>query len=488
MQADVASQIIHHPFQCIASLEQGGGQFLLAACGAKLLAYSIAGRVIASKWCSGTTDSIAETSNGHANGSEERPAKKQKTDNKKSSPASRIISIRVSPDQSHVVVVTEDKVVHVLNVSGVGDLTELSQRAMPKRPCAVRVMPNSSTILIGDKFGDVYSLPLIVSEPQERPAQPEAEVAKSLGEPALFKPSATPLTVHTKRNLRALESQKKQKIVTPRKEPLAFEHKLLLGHVSMLTDMVHATRQVDGKIRRYILTADRDEHIRVSRGPPQSHVIEGYCLAHTDFVSKICLIPRTDLLVSGGGNDWLGVWDWLRCELLAKVDLRKAISHLLPSIDERIAVSGMWVVPVAAQTDQWTLCVACEKLPALIFIDCSALEHDSPADAAVTVYETDEAPVLDVAYYGGNAGHVLIALDDRRPDGCRLRAVQVTGTRDDSKTRSKLDISEFNTLNAPLRQLSASNGVVEDDAVLDGFLYTTANLRKRGGWDEDNEA
>ncbi|KAK6433984.1 tRNA (guanine-N(7)-)-methyltransferase non-catalytic subunit trm82 [Oleoguttula sp. CCFEE 5521] len=487
MQEDVVTQVIHHPFQCIASLEQGDGQFLLAACGVELLAYSLAGRKVASKWRSGITDQIAETINGHANGSEERPAKKQKTDNKKAPPASRIISMRVSCDQSHVIVVTEDKVIHVLNITGDGHLTELSRRAMPKRPCAVRVMPDPSTILIGDKFGDVYSLPLLVSESKDQSAQAEAQDAERTAEPALFKPSATPLTVHTKRNLRALESQKKQKIVTPRKEPLAFDHRLLLGHVSMLTDMVHAAREVDGKTRRYILTADRDEHIRVSRGPPQSHVIEGYCLAHTDFVSKICLIPGTELLVSGGGNDWVGVWDWPRCELRAKLDLRKAISHLLPSNDDKLAVSGIWAVPVSHQVDRWALCVACEKLPALIFIDCSALGDDAPADASVTAYKTD-APVLDVAYYGGHAGYILIAHDDRRLDGRRVRGVRVNAKGDENETRSTLDISEATALDEPFMHLSASTLALEENATLDSFLYTTANLRKRGGWDEDNEA
>ncbi|OQN97235.1 hypothetical protein B0A48_16777 [Cryoendolithus antarcticus] len=488
MQEDLATKVMHHPFQCIAGLEQGDRQFLLAACGVELLAYSIAGRKVASKWCSGITDSVAETVNSHANYSNERPAKKQKIDNKTTSPPSKIISIRSSPDQCHVVVVTDDKVIYVLNVSPNGAFTEISQRAMPKRPCAVRILPDSSTILIGDKFGDVYSLPLIVSKSKDQSAQAEAQEVERTAEPAIFKPSATPLTVHTKRNLRALESQKKQKIVTPRKEPLAFEHRLLLGHVSMLTDMIHATREVDGKTRRYILTADRDEHIRVSRGPPQSHVIEGYCLGHTDFVSKICLIPGSDLLVSGGGNDWLGVWDWPRCELLAKVDLRKAISHLPSSVDEKIAVSGMWTVPVAAQTDRWALCVACEKLPALVFIDCSALGDGSPADTAVTVFKTGEAPVLDVTYYGAKAGCTLLALDDRRFDGCRVRAVQVNGTVDDGETGSKLTISEVDTLGEPLLQLSASTGTVEDNTALDSFLYTTANLRKRGGWDDENEA
>lgn len=72
--------------------------------------------------------------------------------------------------------------------------------------------------------------------------------------------------------------------------------------------------------REYIITADRDEHIRVSRGIPQAHVIEGYCLGHEEFVSRLCVAPggREDILISGGGDDYLLVWDWPRCRLLGK--------------------------------------------------------------------------------------------------------------------------------------------------------------------------
>jgi tRNA (guanine-N(7)-)-methyltransferase subunit TRM82 len=244
---------------------------------------------------------------------DERPAKKQKTIAKPAPVLTNIIKLTVSNDQLHAVAVTEDKCVRVFSIQTDGGIVELSQRTMPKRPCALEVLPDNDTIICGDKFGDVYSLPLLPSDESEKEAV-EAKAAQAAQEAknaelraqGLFQPSATNLTVHTKRNLRSLESQQKQKLFTPRKEVLAFEHKLLLGHVSMLTDATFAVREVEGKSRGYIITTDRDEHIRISRAAPQSHIIEGFCLGHTEYVSKVCLVPGTDFLVSGGGDDWIG--------------------------------------------------------------------------------------------------------------------------------------------------------------------------------------
>jgi tRNA (guanine-N(7)-)-methyltransferase subunit TRM82 len=140
--------------------------------------------------------------------------------------------------------------------------------------------------------------------------------------------------VHTKRNLKALEDQ--QISLARREAALAeqagnrpqFEHTLLLGHVSMLTAICVGTvtttaTEVEGggvKTKEYIITADRDEHIRVSRGMPQAHVIEGFCLGHEDFVSRLCVAPggKEGVLISGGGDDYLLVWDWLHGKLLGR--------------------------------------------------------------------------------------------------------------------------------------------------------------------------
>lgn len=228
---------------------------------------------------------------------------------------------------------------------------------MPKRPCAVIINQDGQTILCADKFGDVYALPLHHTVEDE-----QAFVAKAEQAPKAFVPSATNLTVHTARNRKALEAQLKQQDTQAKsKEPLRFKHELLLGHVSMLTDLLFVTLDAEDlkagpKARSYILTADRDEHIRISRGQPQSHIIEGFCLGHKEFISKMCL-ATPQVLVSGGGDDHLFVWDWLKGNLLRKISLRDILSSVPDAGDFagekrrelNIAVSGLWGVPQTAK-------------------------------------------------------------------------------------------------------------------------------------------
>lgn len=200
-------------------------------------------------------------------------------------------------------------------------------RIMPKRPCAVVLTQDDSTILCADKFGDVYSLPLIgkadehVSEFkhfEEKPTSEDPELARKP-----FIPSATSLTVHTKRNLDALRQQHNLTQKKAEKKALRFDHQLLLGHVSLLTDLAC----VSLKPREYILTSDRDEHIRISRGIPQTHIIEGYCLGHTQFISKLCIPPSyPQLLISGGGDDYLLLWNWLAGSIKQKIDLKSSVN------------------------------------------------------------------------------------------------------------------------------------------------------------------
>ncbi|XP_025046845.1 tRNA (guanine-N(7)-)-methyltransferase non-catalytic subunit WDR4 isoform X3 [Alligator sinensis] len=72
--------------------------------------------------------------------------------------------------------------------------------------------------------------------------------------------------------------------------------KLELGHLSLLMDVALSPDD------QYILTADRDEKIRVSltRAP---HNIVAFCLGHKEFVSRIFVIPDyPDLLLSASGK------------------------------------------------------------------------------------------------------------------------------------------------------------------------------------------
>jgi tRNA (guanine-N(7)-)-methyltransferase subunit TRM82 len=202
---------------------------------------------------------------------------------------------------------------------------------MPKKLCALALTSDENTILAGDKFGDVYAFPLT----------PKADYVKPQPEAKPYEPAATMLTVHTKRNLESLEQQMKQAALSKtnpeERVVLNFEHQVIIGHVSLLTSVISVTRPSDstGGKRSYILTADRDEHIRVSRGVPQAHVIEQFCFGHTSFVSSLC-VPSWDpkILISGGGDNYLLVWDWLKNQTLQKVQL--------PESESGVIVSGIW--------------------------------------------------------------------------------------------------------------------------------------------------
>lgn len=214
---------------------------------------------------------------------------------------------------------------------------------MPKRPSSIVLTGDDSTILSADKFGDVYSLPLI---PSDNPARTQ----RNLRQVKLSAPVATNLTVHTKRNLATLEQQKKylQQKGSQEKPGPDFEHQLLLGHVSLLTDLAFVSLQSESNNKRsYVLTADKDEHIRVSRGPPQSHVIETYCLGHISFVSSLC-IPQwaPEFLVSGGGDGYLIVWKWLEGRIIERVSILDEMSE-----NKEVAVRGIWAASLSESAD-----------------------------------------------------------------------------------------------------------------------------------------
>lgn len=216
---------------------------------------------------------------------------------------------------------------------------------MPKRPSGVAISPDSTAIIVADKFGDVYALPLDASASLSGLATSLA--VKHHRDP--LKPAANEHTVHSKINLRSLEMQhraleRREKGATPKESPKpeepTFEHTLVLGHVSMLTTVL--VKEFEG--RRYILTADRDEHIRVSRYLPQNYVIEAFCMGHREFVNCLGVseaYPGT--LVSGGGDDELFVWHWTTGALLSKADIlshARAVSDVSHVAVSKIVSSG----------------------------------------------------------------------------------------------------------------------------------------------------
>ena len=215
-------------------------------------------------------------------------------------------------------------------------------RAMPKRPCAIAFTGDDDMLLCADKFGDVYAIPLLI----------EASSLPSTDGPTAPAPKQPP-PVSDKGKL--AEAKRRRTEIS---HDLPFSNKLLLGHVSMLTDLVVVSSAPEGggKMRKYILTADRDEHIRVSRYP-QSYVIEGFCLGHKSFVSKL-LIPSWDKsqLLSGGGDDFLLRWHWEQSRNTEAVSIARLIEDVVGKKvvtgkaeeedgEFKPVLIGMWEVP-----------------------------------------------------------------------------------------------------------------------------------------------
>ncbi|KAJ5483903.1 tRNA (guanine-N(7)-)-methyltransferase non-catalytic subunit trm82 [Penicillium diatomitis] len=378
----------------------------------------------------------------------------------------------------HVVAMTaEDKCIRVFEISEAGEFLQLSARNMAKKPCALDLTADDQIILCADKFGDVYSLPLIPGEY----VKPKTQAKKT-------KPVATPLTVHSKRNLRSLEQQHLQaeRAEKTQEEPeektvLNFEHELILGHVSMLTDIVAVTLpSTEGNhSRNYILTADRDEHIRISRGIPQAHIIEQYCLGHRSLITKLYVPPwAPHVLVSGGGEGHLLSWNWSEGRIHQTVPLDE--------VPEEAVVSGIWGTEVKSATGSaQVIFVAIESSPRLL---CFTFESDYTLKLHSHLQLSGN--VLDLVTSGPN-GSLIASIDAVREQGTggswRTSAVSPQTLAERIQLELSSDVLSISagqdSITESLNAAGTSNIPATLDAkqrkALDDTVYNLGNLRKR---------
>ncbi|KAF2118508.1 tRNA methyltransferas-like protein [Lophiotrema nucula] len=486
---------MQYPYQCIESCNRSATEdsrwILFGGRGSKLVAQSSTG--VASVWPPEDEDLAVSMSGWHEDEPTEPPGKKIKLSHSNDQ-ISTFSSLTLSHDGQHLIAVTsEDKSIRVFQIDSDCNLRQLSQRCMARRPCAISLTEDDSTIFCADKFGDVYALPLIQPSEDEQNGTPADEPSEQ-DTPKHYVPAASVLTVHSGRNRKVLEEQMKQasKGQKKSKEQLKFKHELLLGHVSMLTDILHAT--VEG--RSYIITSDRDEHIRISRGLPQAHIIEGFCFGHEEFISRLCL-TTSGLLVSGGGDPYLCVWAWLDGRLLEKVFIRDAVlaflknhpnlASSLPENDDsfRIAVCGIWSVP-RRKKEQDEILVACEGIPAVFSV---RLDGTTTIDAVPLI-----GNALDVAfvYASEDSCTTVVSVDNIHKPGSTTEIREDEGTsrlqyfahldgrwEDDTKFEDKL---EWFSRQAPN---DARNAHGDEKAVRD-TLYIVENLRKRPGAEDQD--
>lgn len=154
---------------------------------------------------------------------------------------------------------------------------------------------NVGVIVVGDLAGDATAFALEISKDSNKEDGGDATATKS--------------------NTSEMEAD----------ECTTKNRRLLLGHTASMLTSVHVveTKHFETEDNapqlpqeQRILSADRDEKIRVSSFPA-THCIQGYLLGHQAFVSSVAVSSRTGRCVSLGGDNTLRLWNFVTCQELA---------------------------------------------------------------------------------------------------------------------------------------------------------------------------
>ncbi|CAG8470000.1 15574_t:CDS:10 [Racocetra persica] len=225
----------------------------------------------------------------------------------------RAITFHDKVDGSLLASSGEDKLLKVWDIK---EWKLLSSRSVPKRVVSIAFNNDGSQILTADKFGDVYSYPTNPENTSE----------------------------------------------------------LLLGHVSMITDMVLTPNN------KFVITADRDEHIRVSQFP-KGYNIESYCFGHTQFLSTLHILPwDSDLLLSAGGDDFIALWDYVPGRLIQTLDIKNFIQNQIieaneSNIDATNTIpesKNIAVMSISSSIVMQHIAIIVEKFPGVLILNWDA--------------------------------------------------------------------------------------------------------------------
>ncbi|KAF9184514.1 hypothetical protein BGZ50_003614 [Haplosporangium sp. Z 11] len=209
----------------------------------------------------------------------------------------RVQVLAFSRDGAYLATAADDKVMKIWDTES---WKCLGTRTLIRRSNALEFNKDGSHVVTADKFGDIYNMvrdiPDVVAPVKTAETSEDAEGDEDEGE-----------------------------------QPI-------LGHVSMATDLALT------KDNKYIITADRDEHIRVSQYP-KGHNIETYCLGHTSFVTNIKMLPSEPqkYLISGAGDATVRIWEFLKGQEVQTFGIRDALGMppAEPDAEEDVTVLSL---------------------------------------------------------------------------------------------------------------------------------------------------
>ncbi|GMG25375.1 unnamed protein product [Ambrosiozyma monospora] len=314
-----------------------------------------------------------------------------------------IRDVKLSRKEDHLIITTDnDKAVVVFeldfaNASEGKLLKFIKRQPFPKRPSCVVTSLDDTEIFLSDKFGDVYKISLLDTK--------------------IYKEDEL--------------------------EPI-------LGHVSMLT-CIDSVKDSEGK--EYIVTSDRDEHLRITNYP-LTHIVKKWLFGHEEFISGFVLPHWLDnkVIVSAGGDPFLCNWKWEEYDVqnsnntLQKVDFSKLVEpyitdkHLAPSRfqNETNDLKEFSVSNIVASETLKRIVVVVERTPVLFlfkFKEDGTLEFDKK-------YET-KADIVSVA--SSDNDKLIVSIDDREQ---QLEIFTIKGEGELVKEANEPEvISEINRLN-----------------------------------------
>ncbi|KAF7721160.1 WD repeat-containing protein 4 [Apophysomyces ossiformis] len=136
----------------------------------------------------------------------------------------------------------------------------------------------------------------------------------------------------------------------------------IVGHVSMVTDMTLSTDE------KFVITADRDEHIRVSQFP-NGYNIETFCLGHTDVVTCVQILPwDIAKLVSAGGDSTIRLWDYVKGKEVQMLDIRSYIEKYIPAAADANSADPM-VNSITLDPKSESVAIGFAKTPAVLIFE-----------------------------------------------------------------------------------------------------------------------